>query len=152
MEQLGQPLFGGMLQTLSPSASSQELVAALNTIINKLNQWDGVIVQRGHVQVPVNASPQALTTIPHGLNYQPSIDASVNNLGIPFTGSDTLSIPLPTFIHNASISGGLIGFDSYMFCMADENNVYFYSLNASGTDLGVFDVTFYLKRLAAQTL
>lgn len=148
---LGLALNGGMLQNLPATASPSDMAAFLNQIIDKLNSWNGVIVDDGVVAVPITSSAQSLTTVPHGLAYTPYIQAAVNGVGIPFTGSNTLSLPLPSFLSANILTSGTIGiyFTIYMFCMADKTNLYFYSLNATGADQGIWDVTYYLMRLNA---
>ena len=76
----------------------------------------------------------------------------INNIGIDsISPNKTLTLPLPTFL-SVGISGGHINWNVYMFCLADDTNVYFYTINATGVDLGIWDVTYYLKRqLANQT-
>lgn len=153
---LGQAFAGGMLPTIPPNATQSDTIAAINSIINKLNTWDGVVVQSGTVEVPVTSAAQNLTTIPHGLGYLPVINASINNLGLiftPVTGPvitiKDFSLPLPNFLAGAQIVSGGIAFDGWMTALVDETNIYFFSLNGTGNDLGIFDVTYYLQRISA---
>jgi hypothetical protein len=143
---VGLPLGGGMLPTIAPNATPAEQAAAINNIINKLNTWDGVIVKSDIAEFPVTADLQSLLTIEHGLNYKPVIDASINKLGIVLTGSDDLSMNLPTFISGAGINSGFISFYAYMFALTDDVNIYFYALNGTGNALGTFEITYDLRR------
>lgn len=145
---LGLSLGGGILQNLPADSSLLEVIAALNQAIDKMNTWDGVIVQDGITDVEVSANPQSLGLLAHGLTFTPVIEADLNNIGIAFTGSTTLSLPLPAFLQ-AGISGGNVNFQAYMFAIADATNIYFYSFNATGVDLGTFQVTYRLKRTEA---
>lgn len=144
----GLQLLGGILSRLPDNSPVSDVINAINTIINKLNTWDGVVVANDSVTVHVSAAPQSLTTLPHNLSFTPVIDASLNDVGLAFTGSTTLSLPLPSFLI-ANIVSGVVTFDAYMFCMADDKNLYFYTLNGTGSDLGDFTVTYYLRRLVA---
>lgn len=144
----GLQFLGGILSRLPDNAPVSDIVNALNTVINKLNTWDGVVVANSSTTVHVSDEAQSLATLPHNLNFTPVIDASLNNVGISFAGSTTLSLPLPCFL-TADISGGNVNFGAYMFCMADDKNLYFYTLNATGQDLGDWEVTYYLRRLTA---
>lgn len=149
---LGLLLKNGMFADLPPNATTQQLVTALNAVIAKLNQLGGIEVFAGVAEVPVTANIETVLTVSHGLGFTPGIEAYLNNIGIDTVSSDgTLTLPLPSFL-GLAISGGAVVETARMFCLADDQNIYFYSVNGTGRDLGIWNVTYYLKRQLANQI
>lgn len=139
----GIPLIGGTLPLLPPNASKEDQTAAINRILQRLNQWNGVVVRQGIADVIVTSAPINFATIPHDLGYAPIVEAYFTDVTLSSVGRG--SIPLPSF-GSASLSGGNVNFQTWVFGFANEQNVYIVALNGSGADQGTYTISYILKR------
>lgn len=105
------------------------------------------IIKESIATVTTNGSTINWVTIPHNLGYRPMVIANLNDvdLGAIFSNGD---IELPTWI-GASISGGIVGFTTYLSSGVDNTNVYFIILDATATTAS-YDVHYYLIRRSSR--
>lgn len=154
---LGLQLKGGMLQNLPPNASPEDLAAVINQIIDKLNTWNGVIVQQNVTFVAATGSARDTFTVPHNLGFAPVPVAFLNNANISGSGGaaglTAVNIPLPGWvsIDTNNLLAGAVVFPIWLSYYADTKNLYIDIFNATGKATGSLSVTYYLLRLEANT-
>lgn len=97
------------------------------------------------------ANTTTTSTIPHGLPYTPTVDASINNATL--TGAVSLtnvSIALPTVI-DWDTSTTPLSIKTFMWFMADATNIYVITANGNNGSANSLFVTFYLSEQRFQS-
>ena len=106
----------------------------------------GQFIASGIANVTGDGSLVSVTTVPHGLGYAPIVTGVMNHVSVTDI-SNRVSVFLPTWVA-ANISGGAISFTIWLSAMADDTNVYFYMINATGSPKSL-NVTYYLYKQPA---
>lgn len=110
----------------------------------KSGQYRPVLTDQ--IELINNGGTLTTTTVPHNLGYAPTVKASLNDSTV--TGIPGLAnLELPTFTQ-ATISGGNVTFQTWLYTLSDDTYVYFQFLNATGTPI-TLTLTYYLFQQAA---
>lgn len=143
-----QPTFGEGFYVTKDGIDASTANSADDFIFNS-NQNVFKIVKTDIVTIAPFSSTVSTLSVAHGLNFAPIPVAFLTGVGVagPVVRAN---LPLPTFI-NATIDAvaGVVNFGSYLYCAADDTNVYFQCLNATGTTPGTFQVRYYLLQLSS---
>lgn len=150
----GLPMTGGFLRPLPPSASKEDINAAINGIISKLNSWNGVIVLQGTLDIQATGLSRETFSVAHNLGYAPVPSAYLNSVDISGGGGASLedvNIPLPTWLSVRVNSGGsgIVDFPIWLSIYTDATNFYVDVFNGTGGTSSTYPVSYYLMRISA---
>lgn len=105
------------------------------------------LVQSGDVIIQGDGTNVTVSSFAHNLGFAPLAEGSVNNANVTnITGQ--VNVPLPTWL-GTDLTGTSIAFTMWLSIMADATNVYFYTLNKTGSPFAV-TVTYYLYQQQQQ--
>ena len=150
-----------LLSEIGGGLPGQDTEERLKGVVKQLNEWSRRIASEKILEVvttdsttlPANSDAIYVSTIPHGLNFTPIIQAYTNGISLTNNGvelTDSANTPLPTHMSAVIDTGSnTIVFRSWIYCTVDETNVYFIRLNSTSSSSGPHPITYHLLRETA---
>lgn len=150
---LGHLMNGNQLPRLPANPSMDDLVTALNSIIDTLNNSNKDIVLSGETELLLKAGESVMILpVAHNLNYKPRPSAYLDDITDTIDGISYphLNLPLPSWLNGATDGSGHFLFTDWVNVLVDTVNIYF--IWVSGVTYiadQTFNVKWFLTREAA---
>lgn len=104
------------------------------------------LVASDTAEIVNDGSAETVTAVAHGLGYAPLVEGAINNATVTNIAGK-VNIPLPAWA-KVETSGGSVQFTIWISIMCDATNVYFYSVNGTGSPFSLA-ATYYLYQQQA---